>query len=226
MSGEAGEPSAGDSPRSPDPTPTVSRFVVLGDSFTAGTGCAPGERWADRVAEALRAVHGPLEYHNLAVDGATSAAVLEQVERAARLEPDLAIVICGANDVLFTRRPDTEGYRERLGSAFSRLREAMPGIAILTSTSPESWRFLVLGRRTAARLADGLRRFNEATRQVAAAHGVPCLDVARHDGLADPANFLPDGLHPSPAGHEGAAREIAAALRAQLGIESALARCT
>ena len=26
------------------------RFVALGDSFTAGTGCPPGERWADRVA--------------------------------------------------------------------------------------------------------------------------------------------------------------------------------
>ena len=32
----------------------VSCFVALGDSFTAGHGCPPHLRWADRLAASLR----------------------------------------------------------------------------------------------------------------------------------------------------------------------------
>jgi lysophospholipase L1-like esterase len=73
--------------------------------------------------------------------------------------------------------------------------------------------------RTRARVTDGIRRVNEATRAISARRGVPCLDVVDHPGLADAANFSPDGLHPSPAGHERAAWELTQVLRAEFGIE-------
>ena len=94
---------------------TVSAYVALGDSFTAGRGSADGERWADQLAARLRRDSPELDYRNLAVDGATSAEVLEQLPAALALEPDLVTVICGANDVLLTSRPDVDGYEDRFG---------------------------------------------------------------------------------------------------------------
>ena len=76
-----------------------------------------------------------------------------------------------------------------------------------------AWDFLELGPRTRARLERGIARFNAATRAVAADHGVPCLDVADHPGLAEPENFVADGLHPSALGHRQAAAGFARAAR-------------
>jgi len=200
----------------------VATYVAMGDSFTAGRESIEAERWADRLAGSLRTVNPELAYSNLAVDGATSADVLGQLETALPLRPDLVTVICGANDVLLTSRPDVEGYERRFSEILSRLREADPQTAILTATAPESWHFMELRPRTKARLVKALTDLNDITRRVAARHHVPCLAVAGHPGLTDRANFSADGLHPSALGHERAAQEIALSLRAHFGIEGDL----
>lgn len=197
----------------------VAAYVALGDSFTAGRESIEAERWADRLAAGLRAVNPGLVYRNLAVDGASSAEVLEQLPEAVALRPDLVTVICGANDVLLASRPDVEGYERRFSEILGRLRAALgPGAAILTATAPESWHFIELRRRTRTRLAKALADLNAATLAVAARHRVPCLEVAGHPGLTDRANFSADGLHPSALGHERAAEEISRSLSAQFGI--------
>jgi lysophospholipase L1-like esterase len=200
----------------------VSSYAALGDSFTAGRESIAAERWADRLATWLRAANPELAYANLAVDGATSAAVLEQVPEALALAPDLLTVICGANDVLLTSRPDIEGYERRFAEILERLRAGAPEAAILTTTAPESWHFMDLRPRTRARLVKALSDLNAATRTIAARHGVPCLNVAGHPGLTDRANFSADGLHPSAQGHERAAQEIALSLHAHFGIQGGL----
>lgn len=196
-----------------EPPPGISCFVALGDSFTAGTGSPEGLGWADRIASALRRRDSAFVYRNLAEDGATSADVLDQADQAIQLEPDLVTVICGANDVLRSTRPDEAAYARRLRRIFRRLREAGPGVILVTATSPSRWDFVPLGPRTRARVEDGMRSFNDVTRRVAQEHGVPCLDVADHPGLRDRGNFATDGLHPSPRGHARAARAFAALLR-------------
>lgn len=199
-------------------TSGVSVYAALGDSFTAGRGAVHGERWPDRIAAALRRGSPQLTYSNLAVDGACSAEVLEQVPAALRLKPDLVTVICGANDVLLTSRPDIEGYERRFEEILRRL-QAVGGPAILTATTPESWQFMELRPRTQARVVRALCELNVVTRAVAARRGVPCLDVVGHPGLADRDNFDADGLHPSPLGHERAAAEIARSLHVHFGID-------
>ena len=190
------------------PLSSYASYVALGDSFTAGTACPPGQRWPDRLARALRAHNPDLIYRNVAREGATSADVLEQLGPALQLEPDLATVICGANDVLVSVRPDIEACAARLAEIFDQLRSALPGVVILTATAPERWRFLRLGPRTRRRTLDGLRRLNAATRTLAQERSIPLLDVANHPGLEDPSNFSDDGLHPSSLGHARAAREF------------------
>jgi lysophospholipase L1-like esterase len=197
----------------------VSAYAALGDSFTAGRESIAAERWADRLAAGLRAVNPELTYRNLAVDGASSAEVLEQLPEAIALGPDLVTVICGANDVLLTSRPDVGGYERRFEDILRRLRALRdPEAAILTTTAPESWHFMELRPRTRARLVKALSDLNAVTKAVAARNRVPCLDVAGHPGLTDRANFSADGLHPSAIGHERAVEEISLSLRAHYGI--------
>lgn len=198
----------------------LSLYIAIGDSFTAGTGCGPGEAWPDRLAAGLRRRHRSLAFRNLAVHGATSAEVMRQLPETIELEPDLVTVVCGANDVLLTTRPDIAAYARRLASIIARLRGANPGLRMVTATAPERWDFLDLRPRTRRRVEHGITRLNRATRAVAGSYGVPCLDVATHPGLAMPENFATDGLHPSALGHARAARGFAALLDAEFGIEA------
>jgi lysophospholipase L1-like esterase len=198
----------------------IEAYAALGDSFTAGRESVIGERWPDRVAAGLRQVNPGLVYENLAVDGADSAEVLEQVPTATALRPNLVTVICGANDVLLTVRPDVEGYERRFSQILGRLREELPEAAIITATAPESWHFMDLRPRTRKRLAEATESLNEATRRIAAEHErVLCLPVAGHPALEDPANYAADGLHASRLGHRLIARETGRSLRQAFGIE-------
>jgi lysophospholipase L1-like esterase len=193
----------------------IRSYAALGDSWTAGTGCRPGEPWADRLAATLGARSPGLTYRNLAVEGAKSSEVLDQLGPALQLEPDLVTVVCGVNDVLFSVRPDAARYARNLSGIVRRLRAALPAVRILTATAPERWEFLDLGPRTQARLERGTRRFNAVTRAIAETHGLGCLDAADHPGLLEPENFVADGLHPSAEGH----RQTAAGFARLLGID-------
>jgi lysophospholipase L1-like esterase len=204
--------------RPSEPPRGVSCYVALGDSFTAGTGSPEGLGWSHRIAEGLRRRNAAFVYRNLAEDGATSADVLDQLGQALQMEPDLVTVICGANDVLRSTRPDPSVYSRRLSEIFERLHQAGPRMVVVTATSPARWDFVPLGPRTRARVEAGMRGINDVTRQVAAERCVPCLDVADHPGLRDRDNFATDGLHPSIRGHARAARAFAFLLRDGYGI--------
>ena len=195
----------------------VRSFAALGDSFTAGTGSGPGTCWADRLAASLRRRRPDLLYRNLAWEGATSAQVLEQVEAAVEIEPDLVSFIAGANDVLLTTRPDPERTAENLERGLDSLRSAVPGAIIVTATIPERWLFVSLGPRTRARVSSGIESVNAEVRRIAAEREIPCLDVAAHPGLSESENFCDDGLHPSPVGHARAASAFARMLHAHTG---------
>lgn len=198
----------------------VRAYAALGDSFTAGRDSIDAERWADLLAAGMRRVNPELRYENLAVDGATSAEVLEdQVEEALALEPDFVTVICGANDVLLATRPDVEGYAKNFDEILRRLREGAPEAMLVTATAPEGWQFMDLRPRTEARLIEATRELNDITRAAAERYDVLCLPVAGHPALRDPATFSADGLHPSSEGHRLVARESSKYLSHELGID-------
>ena len=216
------------------PTWVVERYVALGDSFTAGTGVgepAPvprlepsGDgsdvRWADRLADLLREANAGLDYCNLAVAGARSEEVAAvQVEAALALRPDLITLICGANDVLHSVRPDIAAYAEVFSRMLERLRAGLPDAALVTATTPDFSSFLPLRPRTRERVTSGMRALNEATQAVARRHGVLCLEFAGHPLAGDRESFAADGIHASPVGHERAALGVARALAEHFRIE-------
>jgi lysophospholipase L1-like esterase len=188
----------------------MTTYVALGDSFTAGL--VPGEpRWADEVARAL----GPdTRYENLAWVGATSADVeREQLVTALRLRPDVVTLVCGANDVLESVRPDPDEYAHRLSRMFSRLRREAPQADVVTATYPDISRFLDLRPRTRTRVEKGMRRFNDACRAVARNHGIALLEGFDHPAAGERDTYADDGFHPSEEGHRRAAMEFLRALR-------------
>jgi lysophospholipase L1-like esterase len=197
--------SNGDADVQPRP---INCYVALGDSFTAGNGLESGRRWADLVAGELARLNPGLEYVNLARDGATSSDVLEQVPAAIGLRPDLISLVCGANDVILELKPDVGAFAQRLELILGRLKEALPGAAILTANYPEGWDLTGVGPRTRARINRGMAELNRAIVAITAEMGVPCLDVASHPVTDDARNLEADGLHPSPQGHLHAADEF------------------
>jgi lysophospholipase L1-like esterase len=191
-------------------------YVALGDSFTAGL--VPGEpRWADEVAKAL----GPeTRYENLAWVGATSADVEEkQLKRAVELGPDVVTLVCGANDVLESVRPDPDEYARRLSRMFDRLRRDAPRAEVVTATYPDISQFLDLRPRTRARVEQGMRKFNAACRAVARRHDVALLEGFDHPAATERGTFADDGFHPSEEGHRRAAVEFLRALRNRFRIK-------
>lgn len=193
----------------------LRRYVAVGDSFTAGVPGNPegAGRWPDLLADALGARHPDVEYVNLGVAGATSPEVAAgQLDRAATLEPDLVTVLCGANDVLLSVRPDIDGYRKTFGAILARLGADAPEARVLTATCADFSPWLPMGPRSRRRVAEGLAALNEVTREVAAAHDVVCLDFAGHPHAGDRGNYAADGVHPSREGNERAASAFAEAV--------------
>lgn len=205
----------------------VRRYVALGDSFTAGAeGATPPEdeaaRWPDELAATLGAANPALEYHNLAVAGASSTEVAAgQLDLSISLDPDLVTIFCGANDVLLSVRPDIDSYAATFGYMLERLQSEAPAAALMTATCPDFSAFIPFRPRSRERVARGLRELNEATRTVAAGHGVLCLDFAAHPRADHRGSFALDGYHPSPEGNRSAAVAFAQALEERFGFDTA-----
>lgn len=187
---------------------SIDRYVAIGDSFSAGT-ASDHVAWPELTARRLRERGSAAELHNFAKVGATCAEVVEeQLERAIELKPDLVTVICGANDVLLSVKPDLEAFEERFATLLGRLREGLPEAILITATYPDPGKFADLGPRTRKRVVEGIEQVNAAIRRDAEANDVLCLALSEHPGVADPTNVGKDGFHPSPVGHRRAAQEV------------------
>lgn len=197
----------------------IDSYVALGDSFTAGNGIGAGRRWPDLLAAELGSGRD-FNYLNLARDGADSATILETLDSAIELRPDLVTLTCGANDVLLSTRPDVNGFESRFDQMLKRLGDEIPDARVLVSTYPDGWSIPGMGPRTKQRVDEGIKRVNRTIIEVAASHSVPCMDVTTHPGIREPGNMDADGLHPSALGHRRAAREYSLAVRHHFGITS------
>ncbi len=199
----------------------VRRYVAIGDSFTAGaqSGAGATQRWPDALAALLREGSPALDYRNLAVAGARSDEVArDQLDAAVRLRPDVVTLVCGANDVLLSVRPDVERVGATLSAMLDRLDRDLPYAAVVTATTPNFAAFLDLHERSRRRIVDGLERLAEVTRLVARSHDVVCLEFAGHPEAVERANYAGDGYHPSPEGNRRAAGAFCAALDSHFGI--------
>jgi lysophospholipase L1-like esterase len=191
------------------------RLVALGDSTVEGL-MDPGpdgtyRGWADRFAVRLAEAEGGLLYANLAVRGQTSREVLDtQLERALSLEPDVALLMAGVNDLLKPRF-DPEVLRTTLLTMYRRLQEA--GADVVTFTMPDMTRVAPVVAVLRGRVA----HLNDVIREAGTAYGAVVVDFAAIPVAGHPALWHDDRLHANSEGH----RRIADALAEAYGLPAA-----
>jgi lysophospholipase L1-like esterase len=187
-----------------------SRYVALGDSTTEGLDDpAPDGRghlgFADRLAVRVARENPELLYANLAVRGRKVAQIrAEQLEPALALDPDLASVVGGLNDIL-RPRVDLDLVGADLDGMVSALRAR--GAAVVGMTFPDPARIMPAARPVRARVL----AFNSVLREIAARRGMVLVDLEQK-GVVDPRLWSPDRLHANGAGHQRIADSIAEAL--------------
>ncbi|MFF5973177.1 SGNH/GDSL hydrolase family protein [Streptomyces sp. NPDC012769] len=188
------------------------RYVALGDSQTEGVGdgddIAGLRGWADRLAELGARSEPGLRYANLAVRGRLAGQVrAEQLGPALALEPDLATVVAGVNDLLRPRfdADEVAGHLEAMFAALT-----ARGARVATLTFPDITRTIPAARPVAPRIT----ALNGRIREAARAHGVVLVEIGHHPVVTDPRLWSRDRLHSAPLGHA----RIAAAFAEALGL--------
>jgi len=192
----------------------IASYVAVGDSFSAGiAGQTP---WPDLVAGRLSEDSPGIRYANFAAVGVTSHDVAAgQLGPALARRPDLISLICGANDVIESVRPDEAEFARTLAAMFGRIRAEAPDALVVTATYPPVAP-AGAGPRTRRRVRDGIRAFNATIHRGSLAHGALCLDWQAHDEVGSQQNFAADGFHPSDRGHRLAAEGFLAAVEGEL----------
>ncbi len=196
------------------------KIALLGDSSAAGYGVSrveetPGALLASGLAErADRRVY----LREFAVVGAQSADLDAQIDRTLPIEPDVAVILIGANDVTHTVLP-SQSVRQ-LSEGVRRLHEA--GVAVVVGTCPD------LG--TIKPIAPPLKQVARSwSRRLAAAQTIAVLEegartvslgsILGPEFAAAPALlFGPDQFHPSVDGYRSLAAVLLPSTMAALGL--------
>ena len=196
------------------------RIAMVGDSTAAGYGVhrdvdTPGVQLAMR----LSAVSGrPVHLTSVAVVGAESAGLADQVDRALRRDPDLVVIMIGANDVTHRIRP-AESVRflsDAVGPAARRRRRGRRRDVPRSRHHPPHRPAAAADRPPA--VAQPRRRADHRRGRAGRPHRV----VGRHDrpGVRTPQRgwFADDHFHPSAEGYRAAVEAVLPSAVDSLGL--------
>jgi lysophospholipase L1-like esterase len=150
-----------------DPAAPRLRFAVLGDSTVTAPGVDPLDAsWSRQLAFRF-AAQWHVELHSLAVGGSKACDVLtDQVPRAIALQPDVAFVSVGGNDVL--RSTPLARFEREYSEILDILQRHVPHIAVSGIGDLGSIPRLPAVTRSVARIR--ARSFDRAVRRAAHRH--------------------------------------------------------
>lgn len=179
--------------------PGAPKVVFLGDSISAGLHLEPGQAFPALVQRTLAGEGYPFRIVNAGVSGDTSAGGLRRLDWILEQEPEVLVVELGGND----------GLRgQPLGEIESRLRE------IVQRAQTSGARVLLLGVRVPPSLgAEYAGGFEAIYPRLARELGCALVPYFMEGTAGVPGGMLDDGIHPSAAGHERLAANVAPALR-------------
>jgi lysophospholipase L1-like esterase len=194
------------------------RLVVLGDSIAEGIGDPvpgyPDRPWADQLAAALDVVNPGVLYRNLGVRGLKSDEILfDQMPKAMRFGPDLAVVSAGGNDIL-GRRFDSTRTARRLDALIGSLADV--GARVVTFSLFDLSATPFVPDEMKAGLRERLEELAWITEQTSQVYGGAHVDFLDDPRTADPAIYSADRLHANRRGHalvlSGMVHALAAAI--------------
>lgn len=174
--------------------------LVVGDSLTAGLGVLPEEAFPARVQARIDEAGLPFRVVAAGVSGETSAGGLRRIEWLLRQPVSVLVLELGANDGL--RGIDPAATRRNLQGIIDRTRAAYPEARILLAgmLMPPS-----LGR-------DYTEAFRDVYPRLAEANDAALVPFLLEGVGGRPELNQPDGIHPTPAGHEIVASNVWAVL--------------
>ena len=198
------------------------RYVALGDSYTIGTGVAADEAWPRLLASRLADLNLDL-VANLAVNGSTADDVAtEQMPDLESLQPELASLLVGVNDVV--QGVPEERYGARVSEILDGLLQLLSASRVFGVATPD---YTASRQGGAYSVPEWQRaavlRNNEILRGACEYRGIAYVadtfDISQE--VSGRAGMLaPDGLHPSAAQYARWVDAIEPAVRAMLALPS------
>jgi acyl-CoA thioesterase-1 len=175
--------------------------LFLSDSIGAGLHLAEHQAFPAVLQRRLVAAGHPFRLVNASESGRTTAGGVGALDWTLRSEPDLVVIALGGNDGL--RGVPVAEVERNLRTMIARVRAA-------------GARVLLLGIRLPANYGDYGAAFDALYPALAAELRVDFLPFYMEGVGGVPELNLADGLHPTPAGHERLADNVAPALLAAL----------
>jgi lysophospholipase L1-like esterase len=196
-------------------------LVLLGDSIAFGQGAArPADALGPRLTSLLAAGGIQVKPVVYAVPGAQSSGLAHQVSQARKINPDLALIIIGANDL--SRFVPVAQAAAHLEAAVRSLTAS--GTAVVVVPAPDMSVFSWLPRHVRDLVRNASTALQQAQTQAAVAAGARVVTTGPavwERFTAEPSLISTDRFHPSSAGYsfiatviwpaiEAAAKEVAA----------------
>lgn len=174
-------------------------MVVLGDSTSTGPGLSDPEEIWFRQALAELDLPRPVEVVSLAVGGSRAADVLELVDDAVAVHPDIVLVSVGSNDAI--HGTPTWRFEALFDELVGRLENELPVVAVANIGDLGNVARVPHPLKSVLRTRS--RMISRKIEQVVARHEhTVLLDVTpSNNGFRNVAVFGPDLFHPNSAGH-------------------------
>jgi lysophospholipase L1-like esterase len=188
------------------------RFAVLGDSHAAGVReqCDgyPDRSWYDWVSASLSAVQPGFTSRNFGKKGVLTREVrAKQLAPALEFAPDLAVVLCGGNDIL-------RGSLDGVEAEFDRMLEPLlaNGCTVITMGLFDITKSSRVPAEYRAAITDQLAPLYTLIESVAARHNTVHVDFGVHPASAEENVYASDNMHLSTRGHAVVAATVVRAL--------------
>lgn len=183
----------------------VLRLLITGDSAAAGVGAATQDEALSGHLVSGLATSFRVRWKLLAFTGATTADLIDRLQREPAAEFDVVVTSLGVNDV--TGRRSLDDWRRQQGQLVALLREKFAARDILLSGLPPMHRFPALPQPLRWYVGSRARDFDRALSRFA--RGRPgCEFVALDYAMMDLEAMAADGFHPGPAVYRRWAAEL------------------
>jgi acyl-CoA thioesterase-1 len=170
------------------------RIVFLGDSLAAGLHLSANQAFPAVLQRRLADEGLPFRLVNAGVSGDTTAGGLRRIDWILKQAPDWVVVELGGNDGL--RGQPVEAIEANLRAIIVKIQAAGAGVVLLGQVMPPNYG------------PDYTREFRELFDAIAEDHDLVYVPFFLEGvGGVDELN-LPDGIHPTPRGHELIAEKL------------------
>lgn len=178
--------------------PSVTSIRVLGDSLAEGTGVEGGEdvplrTWPAMIEAGYRTANPDLDFVNSGVFGATSFGVRrEQLEPAVAAAPQVALVVCGGNDMLHPAFEVT-----KTGANFSEIAKKLvgAGTSVFLMTTFDNSETYGLPEPFGERVRTRCIPLRNMIAEVCDREGATLVDYTPELAGQDPAVYSSDQMH-------------------------------